>query len=160
MTFAQDRLKINHFLIPYIALLAAVLGGVVVNGGVSWYYGLNLPSWHPSALLIMTGGTLIYACGAWSLMIVWNSTREHGFSWIVRGFGFLVLLNLLWSVTFFQFHLLLLSPLSGIVFGCAVLVLMKGIWPISRKASLLLAPFALWIMFALLVQYSVLVLNT
>lgn len=160
MAFAQDRLKINHFLIPYVALLIVVLGGVVVNGGVSWYYSLNLPQWHPSALLIVVIGTLIYVGGAWSLMIVWNSTREHGFSWIVRGFGLLVFLNLLWSVTFFQFHLLLVSLLAGVVFGCAVLVLMKSIWSISRKASLLLLPFALWVAFALVVQYFVLLLNT
>tara|TARA_R110000824_G_scaffold401771_1_gene615622 strand:- start:313782 stop:314264 length:483 start_codon:yes stop_codon:yes gene_type:complete len=160
MSFAQDRLRVNHLFIPYLALLIVVLGGVVVNGGVSWYYSLALPSWHPSALLIVLIGTFIYVCGAWSLLIVWNGIRESGFQWIVRGFGLLVLLNLLWSLSFFQFHLLLASLLIGIIFGFGVLVLMARIWSISRKASLLLVPFALWIAFALVVQYFVLALNT
>ncbi len=160
MSLVQGHLKVNHLFIPYLALLVVVLGGVVINDGVSWYYNLALPSWHPSAPLIVLVGTIIYVCGARSLLIIWNGIRGSNFQWIIRGFGLLVLLNLIWSISFFQLHLLLSSLLIGVLFGCGVLFLLVSIWSTSRKASLLLVPFTLWIAFALVLQYFVLVLNT
>jgi len=155
----MNRLKLNHLAISYIAVLIVVFGGVLINDGIAWYYRLTLPVWHPSALVIVLVWTVIYLCGAWSLMLIWNGVRGIRFPWIVSGFGLLVFLNLVWSISFFQLHLISVSLWVGAAFGLCVLILMGLICKVSKKASLLLLPFALWIAFALCVQYSVLLLN-
>lgn len=160
MSSLMNRLKLNHLAISYIAVLIVVFGGVLINNGLTWYYTLTLPAWHPSALAIVLVWTIIYACGAWSLIIIWNGIRGIRFPWIISGFGLLVFLNLVWSVSFFQLHLLSVSLWIGAVFGVCVLTLMMLMWSVSKKASALLLPFAAWIVFALCVQYAVLVLNT
>jgi len=156
----MNRLKLNHLAISYVAVLIVVFGGVLINNGLAWYYTLTFPAWHPSALVIVLVWTIIYLCGAWSLIIIWNGVRCIRFPWIVTGFGLLVFLNLLWSISFFQLHLLMVSLWVGGLFGVSVLGLMVLMWTTSKKASLLLLPFAVWILFALSVQYSVLLLNT
>lgn len=156
----MNRLKLNYLAIPYIAVLIVVFGGVLINNGLAWYYTLTLPAWHPSALAIVFVWTVIYLCGAWSLIIIWNGVRGIRFPWIISGFGILVFLNLVWSVSFFQLHLLSISLYIGALFGVSVLALMGLMWNVSKKASVLLLPFVLWIAFALCVQYSVLMLNT
>lgn len=155
----MNRLKLNHLAISYIAVLIVVFGGVLINNGLTWYYTLTLPAWHPSALVIVLVWTIIYLCGAWSLITIWNGVRCIRFPWIIAGFGLLVFLNLVWSVSFFQLHLLSVALWIGAVFGVCVLTLMMLMWSVSKKASALLLPFAVWIAFALCVQYAVLVLN-
>lgn len=159
MSSLMNRLKLNHLAISYIAVLIVVFGGVLINNGLAWYYTLRLPVWHPSALVIMLVWTIIYLCGAWSLLIIWNGVRCVRFPWIISGFGLLVFLNLAWSVSFFQLHLLSLALWIGALFGVSVLGLMMLMWSVSKRSSLLLMPFAVWIAYALCVEYAVFALN-
>lgn len=153
-------MKLNHLLIPYIALLAFLFGGMVISSGVPWYETLVLPAWHPTAPVIAFVWALIYLCAAWSFLIIWNSTKhDHELKLIIGTFTFLTLVNLGWSVVFFTFHSFLWSVWFALLLGLSTLVLIALVLRRSHTASLLLAPYAAWVFFAAYLNYAVMLLN-
>lgn len=153
-------MKLNHLLIPYLALLAFLVGGMIVSLGVPWYESLVLPPWHPSANVIALIWAVIYLCAAWSFLIIWNTTkRDREMKLIIGSFSFLTLVNLAWSVVFFYLHSFLGSVWCALVLGLSVLVLIALILRRSERAALLLAPYALWVFFAAYLNYVVMLLN-
>lgn len=142
-------MKVNHLFIPYLALLAFMFGSILISGGLEWYEALTLPPWNPPSGVIALIWAIIYVCAAWSLLIVWNTAAHDArFGWIMGGFGFSTLVNLLWSVLFFHFHLFEQSVWCSLVLGILVLALAMLIYPHSRRAAFLLLPYIAWVFFA------------
>lgn len=153
-------MKLNHLLIPYIALLAFLFGGMVISTGVPWYETLVLPAWHPTAPVIAFVWALIYLCAAWSFLIIWNTTKhDHELKLIIGTFTVLLLVNLGWAIVFFFLHSFLGSVWFALLLGFSVLVLIALILRRSEKAAFLLAPYALWVFFAAYLNYVVMMLN-
>ena len=68
-------------------------------------------------------------------------------------------LNVLWSLAFFGLR----SPLAGMIVIAVLLVFIAltivKVWPISRIAALLLAPYILWVSFAAYLNLTIWRLN-
>lgn len=153
-------MKLNHLAIPYLAVLAFMFGGILNSGGIAWYQTLALPVWNPAAGIVALVWALIYVCAAWSLLIVWNTTpHDTRFRWIIAGFGAVTLINLVWSLVFFQLHLLQVAVYCALILGLFTLALACLVYPHSKKAALLLAPYIVWVFFAAYLNYVVAVLN-
>lgn len=153
-------MKLNHLLIPYLAILAFMFGGIINSGGIAWYHTLTLPAWNPPAGIIALIWAIIYTFAAWSLLIVWNKTQhDTRFSWSIGGFVATTLVNLVWSLVFFQFHQLMLATWCALLLGLLTLVLIALVYPRSPKAALLLVPYMAWIFFATYLTYVVSTLN-
>ncbi|MBY0110440.1 tryptophan-rich sensory protein [Patescibacteria group bacterium] len=153
-------MKINHLLIPYLALLIVIFGSVITGGGVAWYQTLALPVWHPSETLIGAIWIAIYIGAAWSLLVVWNTMpRDARFKWIMGGFTLSTLINLVWSVVFFHLHVLPAAVWCAVVLGISMLGLIALIFPKSKKAALLLLPYTVWVFYAAYLNYTVYLLN-
>lgn len=153
-------MKLDNFFIPYVVILAFIFLDVFASGGVGWYETLTLPSWHPAVALISVVWAAIYFCAGWSLLIVWNKTpRDTRTRYTAVGFTVGALLNLAWSVSFFSLHLLSFAPWFALLLGANALVLIGFIYTRSKKAALLLVPYAVWVFFAAYLTYSVFLLN-
>ncbi len=153
-------MKLNHLAIPYLAILAFIFGGILNSGGVVWYHTLTLPVWNPPAGIIALIWAVIYVLAAWSLLTVWNKTpHDKRFIWIMGGYALSTLINLAWSIIFFQLHLLGGAVWCALLLGVSVLALMALIYPRSQKASLLLLPYTVWVFFAAYLNYAVMMLN-
>jgi benzodiazapine receptor len=70
-----------------------------------------------------------------------------------------LLLNTLWSVLFFGLR----SPLAGfieiLILWIAIALTMISFWRISSPSGILLLPYLLWVSFAAVLNYSILILN-
>lgn len=153
-------MKLNHLAIPYLALLAIIFGGILTSGGIAWYHTLTVPSWHPSEAVIALVWVLIYSAGAWSVLMVWNRlTHDARFRFLMTGYVLCLLLNLLWSVTFFTLHLLALSVGVALVLGVVGLGLIRMLYPRSTHAALLMVPYVAWVLYATYLTYIVFTLN-
>lgn len=153
-------LKLNHLAIPYLAMFVFIFGGILTNEGVAWYYSLTLPVWNPPTAIVAVIWAVIYFCAAASLLLVWNARpRNPRFNWLLGGFACSTLVNAVWSVLFFHFHLILASVVCAVILEVSVLVLMLLTYTVSRKAALLLVPYTGWVLFAIYLQYTVLALN-
>lgn len=154
-------MKLNHLAIPYLAVLAFMFGSIVSSGGIAWYHTLIVPAWSPPAGIVALIWAVIYVLAAWSLLVVWNTTpHDKRFVWSMGGYALSTLINLAWSVAFFQLHLLEASVWCAGILGVSVLVLMALLFPRSPKAALLLVPYTVWVFFAAYLNYQFWILTS
>src|SRR3954454_1414579 len=123
------------------AVLLAGAGGLLTEIG-PWYFALRKPSWQPPDWLFGPAWTLILGLAAWSAALAWDAAAGPGErTMVVVLFALNGLFHLLWSPLFFKFR----RPdwaLAEVPFlFLSIAVLMVALAPISRLASLLLAPY-------------------
>lgn len=153
-------MKLNYLIIPLITIAVALSGSFLTSGGMDWYKTLTLPKLAPAGSVIGTVWTIIFILSTISALIFYNKSPRHkNFNLIVAIFLINAVLNIVWSFLFFSQHWILASIIEMIILDLTVIILMILIWPISKWASLLLLPYALWVAFATSLAYQILVLN-
>lgn len=155
------RLKLNYFIIPGLIIALSILGSVFTNQSLNdWYLALNLPSWVPSGQIIGIVWTIIFIFLTISILIFWNRAERNNKFWLITGMFLLNgLLNLLWSYLFFVENLVFLAFIEAILLALSVVVLIILLWSVSRLASVLLIPYALWVSFASFLTHVIWQLN-
>lgn len=148
-------------------VVVAALAAVVVAGlGASatdvgpWYQALRKPSWQPPDLLFGPVWTLIYGLTALAGVKAWRAAGNRG----ARGrilvlFAANLLLNLLWSELFFMARRPDWALMEAVPFWLSIAALMAAVWPLSRAAAWLLAPYLAWVGFATVLNLAVVRLN-
>jgi translocator protein len=153
-------MKVNHFLIPYLAALVFIFGSIAGSEGVAWYQSLVLPSWAPSEGLIAFIWALIYVCISYAALIIWNQDhRDRRFKAAMVLFALSGAANLLWSVVFFALHDFLASAAAALVLAAFLVSISVLYWKRSKKAALLILPFIVWVLFAAYFNYVLGLLN-
>jgi tryptophan-rich sensory protein len=153
-------MKPNYIIIPLITIAVAVIGSLLTNAGMVWYQSLELPPLAPAGFYIGLVWTIVFILSTISAIIIWNSPNHDKFFWWIIGiFIANAVLNVLWSYLFF-FMNLLGSPIIEMIFlELSVLALCILIWPRSKTASILLWPYAAWVIFATYLAISIWQLN-
>jgi tryptophan-rich sensory protein len=95
-----------------------------------------------------------------SLFLVWRErSKQPEVKMAIYIFSAQLALNVLWSLAFFGLR----SPLAGMIVIAVLLVFIAltivKVWPISRIAALLLAPYILWVSFAAYLNLTIWRLN-
>ncbi|MDD5146563.1 MAG: tryptophan-rich sensory protein [Candidatus Pacebacteria bacterium] len=153
-------MKINDIIIVLIVVAVALIGSWLTSGGMNWYNTLILPSITPPGFFIGAVWTIIFILSAISAIIFWNkSERNNRLKWVAALFIFNAFLNVFWSLLFFNQHLISASIIEMIILELTVLALLVLIWPVSKLASALLTPYAVWVVFATYLAYSIWLLN-
>ncbi|PSB04119.1 TspO protein [filamentous cyanobacterium CCP1] len=128
-----------------IAFLVALGSFLIRPRDIPWAARLDRPRWlffEPAIPLIWT---VIFACGAWSAVLVWQAEPGSLRTWALMG---LYLLVEVVTVAYIPATLRLRSLSVGTVLGALGMLL--GIllaflvWRISQPAALLLLPYLLW----------------
>ncbi|HVY21583.1 MAG TPA: TspO/MBR family protein [Bauldia sp.] len=150
----QDIAALGAFLV--LSALAGGLGSVATTPNIpTWYAGLAKPWFNPPNLAFPIVWTLLYVMIAVAGWLAW---REHRPRALVP-FFVQIALNVAWSFAFFGMH----SPAAGLVvigaLWLSIVWTMMLFWPLSRAASLLLAPYLAWVSFAALLNAAILWLN-
>lgn len=153
MTFSQ-------FLIYGIPVLAvAIIGSLSTDTTSAWYQALNKPSIQPSGATFGIVWTILYILIAFAGYFgsqVANPEARTRIQWL---FWIQLVLNLLWTIVFFQ--------LQNIILGLVVLSLLfivTLLWTISLlnarpEAGVLVLPYLLWLGIAWYLNYSIWMLN-
>lgn len=155
------KIKLNYFIIPLFVLAAAWLGGWLTSSGIAngWYNTINKPTWTPPGSIIGAIWTIIFILSAISAVLVWNSSHNSRFVWIITFFIINAVLNIFWSFLFFNQHLIFAAALEAILLELSVFALIILIWPISIMAAALLLPYAGWVIFATYLTFYISALN-
>lgn len=153
-------MKINYLIIPLITVITAIAGSSYTGSGMAWYNTIKLPSWTPPGAIIGIVWTVIFILATIAALMVYNlAPRPQNFRLILEIFVANIILNFTWSWLFFGQHQLAAAVWEAGALGLSVVILMILIWPISRIASLILAPYAGWVFFATYLTYNVWILN-
>jgi tryptophan-rich sensory protein len=128
-----------------VTLLVALGSSLIRPRDVSWSKYLERPKWLFFEPAIPFIWTIIFACGAWSAVLIWEKDPGSLKTWLLMGFYLLVEII---TVAYIPATLRMRSLEVGKVLGWLGVILgvllTLVIFPISREASFLLFPYLVW----------------
>jgi len=143
-----------------VGFVVLVLGGSTLIGYLNlpgdWYAGLHKPFFNPPDWVFGPVWSVLYVLVA---IAGWRIFCRAPYGMTMRVWWVQLVLNFLWSPTFFGLQL----PGLGLVVIIALLVAIIGFIVLARRiarlAAWLFAPYALWVAFATLLNFSIWWLN-
>jgi len=114
----------------------------------SWYPTVKKPSWNPPRWVFAPVWTTLYTMIALSGWLVWMRRGESDVTIPMTVFFLHLGLNALWSVLFFGWQQIGPAAVEIIVLLISIVSYILLTWNVSRWASLLFVPYALWVSFA------------
>lgn len=121
-----------------------------------WYVGLAKPAWTPPNWLFAQVWTILYAMIA---IAGWMAWRWLGASRLFTVWVVALLLNAAWSWLFFGRHWIGAALIDIVALWCAIAAFMVLAWRPARAASLLFAPYLLWVGLAAVLNLRIWQLN-
>jgi len=155
--------KSPRVFIPLFVFAAAAVNHYFTTTNLeSWYMSLQKPSLTPPDWIFAPIWVLLYASGAYSAVIAWENydRMKMRHCWIKGLFRFNLLLTIFWSYLFFVQHEIWTAFLEISLLNATTLALIILLWKVSKKASLLLVPYLVWVSFATYLNYQIWVLNS
>jgi translocator protein len=141
------------------AIAVAAIGSTLTDLG-PWYQNLKQPSWRPPDAAFGLIWTVVFALTAISGVLAWRGARNNSERQSIIGlFAINGLLNIVWSLIFFQLkrpdHALFEVGLLWL----SIVVLIAATWRRSRMAALLLLPYLIWVSLAAVLNYEIVQMN-
>jgi len=142
-----------------ICELAGIIGSVFTASSVSdWYTNLIKPTFNPPSWVFGPVWAVLYFLMGFSLYFVWinkNNLKDDA----LRFFYIQLFFNALWSILFFGLKNIFLSFLDIILLGLFIILTMIKFYRISKESFYLLVPYLLWVSFACVLNFYILILN-
>ena len=155
----KEKKKTNHILkliiCFLIVFLVAFLGSIFTSSGVNttWYDSIR-PEITPPNWVFPIVWNFLFILIAFSLFFAWIQAKDKNQKKkIIFLYSINFILNILWSFLFFGLRNPLLGFIEIILVWISILILIFGLWRISKKASLFLIPYLLWVGFASIINY-------
>lgn len=152
--------NIDILLVTTIVITLSAIGKICTEIGMPWYQLLSLPAVTPPDWVFGIVWTALYVMAGCAAVILIREFKHNNYYYlIIKFFLIMALLNAAWSYMFFVNR-----SISGALIDCIVLFLtccsiIALTWRQARTVALLLLPNALWIAFALYLNYQILLLN-
>jgi tryptophan-rich sensory protein len=142
-----------------VTVLLLVLGGLTTNVG-PWYRDLRKPRWNPPNWVFGPAWTLILGLAAWAGVLAWTHTSDVGAHIrIAVLFAANIVFHALWSPLFFNMQRPDWALVEVPFLWLSILALIIGLTPLSPLAGLLLTPYLLWVSFAAVLNFNIVLLN-
>jgi len=145
-----------------VCQLAGVIGSIFTASSVkTWYAAINRPSFTPPNWLFGPVWLFLFLLMGISLFLAWShpsaAPKDRKRALII--FGAQLALNTFWSYAFFGLE----SPLFGfiviVILWITILMTIIRFLKISELAGWLLIPYILWVSFASVLNFVILLLN-
>ena len=155
-----DRRVLQNFGIAFaLSYLTAGVGGALTELG-PWYFSLKTPSWKPPDPYFGAIWSVIFTLCAVSGGLAWQSAHSPELKRRVLSlFGINAFLNILWSALYFKLQRPEWALLEVVFLWLSVLALAWGLWKLSKWASVLIIPYAVWVSVAGLLNAEIVLLN-
>jgi translocator protein len=140
-----------------LLVLAAALFGSMFTPG-AWYASLEKPSWNPPSSVFGPVWTILYVMIAIAGWLAWRNRDRSRLP--IALWGGQLLLNALWSWLFFGLEQPGVAFVDIVILWLLIAAFIVAAWRISRAASLLFVPYALWVGFASALNFAIWRLNS
>ena len=144
-----------------IAQITGAIGSFFTTPAIpTWYAALRKPPFSPPNWLFAPVWISLYTLMGLSAFLIWRQRkRDKPVREALAIYTLQLILNASWSAAFFGLR----SPTAGvlviIVLWLAILLNIQRFFKISRIAGLMLIPYLLWVSFAAVLNYSIMILN-
>jgi benzodiazapine receptor len=144
-----------------LCILVGAAGSVfTVTGPGSWYDLLIKPSFNPPNWIFGPVWTTLYILMGISLYLVLREWKKGVDIRIAGGlFAVQLFLNFIWSYMFFGLQSPTYAFIVIVLLWVAILATIVTFFRINHIAGYLLVPYILWVSFASILNYSIMVLN-
>ncbi len=141
------------------ALVVAGIGGALTEIG-PWYHSLRFPRWKPPNWSFGPIWTVVLTLAGVSAVLAWlGAASDQQRTVLVILFAVNGVFNVLWNILFFTFRRPDWALYETVFLWLSVLALVVFIAPISPNASLLLAPYLIWVAIAGVLNRAIVRLN-
>ena len=138
----------------------AVLGWLFTSKSIiNWYPTIFKPIFTPPNWLFGPAWTILYGMMIFALNIVLNSSPTKQRQKVINLFYLQLFFNALWSLVFFRFHLIGTGLIIMAILWILIYLNMTNTNKFSITAGWLLIPYLLWVSLALVLNYSIWILN-
>lgn len=151
------------FLKKYLSLLlflVMVLGGGLLIGYATlpgaWYASLVKPPFNPPNWVFGPAWTLLYVLIA---IAGWRTWRREPTGAAMKVWGVQLILNFAWSPTFFGAKMMGPALVVIVCLLASIVLFIASVWNRDRLSGWLFAPYAAWVVFATVLNASLLGLN-
>lgn len=143
----------------FICQMAGFVGSFFTTPKIdNWYAELIKPSFNPPDWLFAPVWLTLFCLMGISLYLL----IKDGFKGKIKCLAFFMIqliLNASWSIVFFGLESILGGFIIIIALVIFILLTMVFAYKISKISSLILIPYILWVSFALILNFSLLLLN-
>ena len=154
--FKNKFLSLILFLI--ITFSASFIGGLVsISFKEPWYSELIKSSYNPPDWIFAPVWTTLYLMMTMAIWFFWhNKKRDINTVYI---YFIHIVFNTTWSIVFFGLHQIFLAFIVLIVLICLIIVLIIRFKRVTFVSYYLMIPYLLWCLYALFLNYNLLILN-
>ncbi|MEM5812410.1 MAG: TspO/MBR family protein [Candidatus Aenigmatarchaeota archaeon] len=143
-----------------IPLSVGFLGSFFTSSSVeSWYLTLNKPEFNPPNWLFAPVWTFLFILMGVSFYLVWKIDFGGKRNSLIGIYSFQLSLNLLWSLLFFGIRNPFFALVEIIFLWFAIMMNVLVFYKASKNSGLLLIPYLMWVSFASVLNYFVVILN-
>ena len=142
-------------LVGWLALVFCASATAVFIADNGWYAGLAKPAWNPPGWLFGPVWTILYAMMA---VAAWRVWLQGGWARQKKALGLFLLqwiLNALWTPLFFGLHRPGWALAEILVLLATILATLRAFWRVDRPAGVLLLPYAAWVAFATVLNWTI-----
>lgn len=148
---------IKAIIIILFPLIIGSLIGLLFNNSMS-FNNMIKPSFAPPGILFPIVWTILYILMGISSYLIYK-TNDSNKTDALKIYLFQLILNFLWTPIFFGLNLYFLGTLWIIVLIIAVVIMIKEFYKINKFSAYLQIPYLLWLSFALILSFSIFLLN-
>lgn len=136
-----------------VGALSAFFSGDIAKS----FDNLVKPSFAPPGFVFGPVWIILYALMAVAAYRVWKNRekRKEALSF----YGLQLSLNFLWSIIFFRLQLRGIAFLEILILLVLIIITTVKFFNIDKIAGYILVPYALWVSFATILNYSLWILN-
>lgn len=157
----SSRIVIRISVALGICLFVGFMASLATQAGIGdWYTTLEKPSFNPPNWIFGPVWALMYILMGIAAGIVWSKGFYH--KWVQTAlyhFGFQLLLNAGWSLLFFGLKEPLWALIDIVALFIVLLITIRWFKIVSDRAAYLLIPYAVWVLFAAVLNFEIWRLN-
>ena len=145
-----------------ICLLCLSIGaaGSFFTSSTGWYQNLKKPSFNPPGWVFGPAWTILYIMmGISAFLILQKGLSGRAIQFALLLFTVQLLLNAIWTPLFFGLKSPLLAFIDVVLLWFGILVTIVKFYGLSKPAAVLLIPYLLWVTFASVLNFAILLLN-
>jgi len=144
-----------------ICQLAGIVGSIfTISSIATWYINLEKPFFTPPDFVFgPVWITLFILMGISLYLVVRKGLKNKEIKLPLTLFSIQLILNTLWSIIFFGLQEKFYGFVEIIILWISILATIISFYKISKRASLILLPYIIWVTIATLLNYYVWLLN-
>lgn len=141
-----------------LCLVAGWFGSQFEPG--TWYQGLEKPSFNPPSSVFAPVWIMLYLAMATAAWRIWRRFGFSGARIALTLFLIQIVLNAMWSWIFFGLHRIGIAFAELLVLWIVILTTTAAFWQKDKVAGILMVPYAAWVTFAAVLNFSIWQLNS